>query len=369
MEIVAAMALKVYERHLAREIYSATLLVLAAFLSLFAFFDLIQEMVEVGKDTYQFHHAIAYVALTLPGRAYEIFPIAVLIGSLYALTLLARHSEITVLRASGLSTSELLLTLAKLGLAFVALTFVLGEFVAPPAERAAQQLRLTAMSKLVGQEFRSGLWVKDGLSFINVREVLPDASLRQIRVYGFDEMYRLRSISEAEEGRFLPPNRWRLANVVKTEFDVEPGKERAQVTRQDELVWQSALSPDILAVLLVVPERMSLVNLYQYIRHLSDNQQKTQRYEIALWKKLIYPLATLVMMALALPFAYTHGRMGAVSIKVFAGVMMGILFHMLNGLFAHLGVINSWQPLVSATTPSVIFLLAAGTMLWWVERR
>ncbi|MDO8959853.1 MAG: LPS export ABC transporter permease LptG [Rhodocyclaceae bacterium] len=363
------MALKVYERHLAREIYSATLLVLAAFLSLFAFFDLIQEMAEVGKDTYQFHHAIAYVALTLPGRAYEIFPIAVLIGSLYALTLLARHSEITVLRASGLSTGELLLTLAKIGVAFVALTFVLGEFVAPPAERAAQQLRLTAMSKLVGQEFRSGLWVKDGLSFINVREVLPDASLRKIRVYGFDEMYRLRSISEAEEGRFLPPNHWRLANVVKTEFDVEPGKERAQVTRQDELVWQSALSPDILAVLLVVPERMSLVNLYQYIRHLSDNQQKTQRYEIALWKKLIYPLATLVMMALALPFAYTHGRMGAVSIKVFAGVMLGILFHMLNGLFAHLGVINSWQPLVSATTPSVIFLLAAGTMLWWVERR
>ncbi|MDP1957412.1 MAG: LptF/LptG family permease, partial [Rhodocyclaceae bacterium] len=208
------MALKVYERHLAREIYGATLLVLAAFLALFAFFDLINEMAEVGKDSYQFHHAIAYVALTLPGRAYEIFPIAVLIGSLYALTLLARHSEITVLRASGLSTGALLLTLAKIGVAFVALTFILGEFVAPPAERAAQQLRLTAMSKLVGQEFRSGLWVKDGLSFINVREVLPDASLRKIRVYGFDEMYRLRSISEAEEGRFLPPSHWRLTRVV-----------------------------------------------------------------------------------------------------------------------------------------------------------
>jgi len=363
------MALKVYERHLAREIYGATLLVLAAFLSLFAFFDLIQEMAEVGRDGYRFQHALAYVALTLPGRAYEIFPIAVLIGSLYALTLLARHSEITVLRASGLSTGGLLLTLAKIGVVFVALTFVLGEFVAPSAERAAQQLRLTAMSKLVGQEFRSGLWVKDGLSFINVREVLPDASLRQIRVYGFDEMYRLRSISEAEEGRFLPPSHWRLTRVVKTEFDAEPGQERARVTRQDELVWQSALSPDILAVLLVVPERMSLINLYQYIRHLSDNQQNTQRYEIALWKKLIYPLAALVMMALALPFAYAHSRMGAVSVKVFAGVMLGILFHMLNGLFAHLGVINHWQPLMAAMTPSVIFLLAAGTMLWWVERR
>lgn len=357
--------MRVYERHLGREIYGATLLVLAAFLALFAFFDLINELEDVGKSNYQFRHALAYVALTLPGRAYEILPIAVLIGTLYALTLLARHSEITVLRASGLSTGSLLLTLGKVGSAFVVLTFVVGEFVAPPAERVAQQLRLTAMSRLVGNEFRSGLWVKDGQSFINVREVLPDTSLRGIRVYAFDEKYHLNSISEAEAGNYVPPDHWRLTNVVQTHFEGE----RARVARVDEVKWASALNPDILSVLLVVPERMSLVNLYQYIRHLSDNRQKTERYEIALWKKLIYPLATLVMMALALPFAYAHDRMAAVSVKVFAGVMLGILFQMLNGMFSHLGVINSWRPMVAAMTPSIMFLLAAGSMLWWVERR
>ncbi|MEW6165192.1 MAG: LPS export ABC transporter permease LptG [Pseudomonadota bacterium] len=357
--------MKVYERHLAREINGATLLVLAAFMALFAFFDLIGEMEDVGKGSYQFQHALGYVALTLPGRAYEILPVAVLIGTLYALTLLARHSEITVLRASGLATGTLLATLAKIGAVFVVLTFVIGEFVAPPAERAAQQLRLTAMSSLIAQEFRSGLWVKDGLSFINVREVLPDASLRGIRVYAFDERYHLRSISEAERGSYVPPDHWQLRNVAQTLFDGP----QAKVQRLDELRWTSALNPDILSVLLVVPERMSLVTLYQYIRHLSDNQQKTQRYEIALWKKLVYPLAALVMMALALPFAYRHDRMTAVSVKVFAGVMLGILFHMLNGLFSHLGVINSWRPLVAAVTPSLMFLLAAGSMLWWVERR
>jgi lipopolysaccharide export system permease protein len=357
--------MKVHERHLAREIYGATLLVLGAFLALFAFFDLINELEDVGKSGYEFQHALAYVSLTLPGRAYEILPVAVLIGTLYALTLLARHSEITVLRASGLSTGDLLLTLAKLGSVFVLVTFLIGEFVAPPAERAAQQLRLTATSKLVGQEFRSGLWVKDGLTFINVREVLPDATLRGVRVYTFDERYHLLSIGEAESGRYQPPEHWQLRNVVLTVFD----EERPSVLRHDEISWKSALNPDILAVLLVVPERMSLLNLYQYIQHLSDNRQKTQRYEIALWKKLVYPLATLVMMALALPFAYAHDRLGAVSVKVFAGVMLGIVFHMLNGLFSHLGVINSWRPLLSAVTPSIIFLLAAGSMLWWVERR
>lgn len=359
------MALKTYERHLAREIYATTGLVLLAFLMLFAFFDLIHELESLGKGGYQLQHALAYVTLTVPGRLYELFPIGVLIGTLYALTVLARHSEITVLRASGLSTRNLLLTLAKIGLVFAALTLVVGEFVAPPLERVAQQLRLDAMGSLVAQQFRSGLWVRDERSFINVREVLPDATLRQVRVFEFDEGFRLRSISEAKGGRYAGAGSWILTGVDRTEF----GGDAARVERFAEMTWKSAINPDLLSVLMVVPERMSVVNLYFYIRHLSGNQQKTERYEIAVWKKLVYPLAALVMMALALPFAYMQDRMGAVSVRVFAGIMLGIGFHMLNGLFSSLGVINSWAPFFSAITPSVIFLVAATGLLWWVERR
>jgi len=359
------MALKIYERHLAREIYSTTGLVLAAFLMLFAFFDLIYQLESIGKGGYQIQHALAYVSLTLPGRLYELYPIGVLIGSLYALTVLARHSEITVLRAAGLSTRSLLWSLAKIGLVFAVMTLVIGEFVAPPAERAAQQLRLKAMGALVAQEFRSGLWVRDEMSFVNVREVLPDASLRNVRVFEFDERFQLLSISEADRGQYLKDGKWLLNGVVRTIFTGES----AHVERFVELPWQSALNPDLLAVLLVVPERMSLVNLYLFIRHLSGNQQKTERYDIAMWKKLVYPLAALVMLALALPFAYMQDRMGAVSIRVFAGIMLGIGFHMLNGLFSSLGVINSWAPFFSAITPSVIFLVTAAGLLWWVERR
>ena len=359
------MAVKVYERYLAREIYAATALVLAAFLMLFAFFDLIHEFEELGHGGYQLQHALGFVLLTLPGRVYELSPIAVLIGTLYALTLLARHSEITVLRTAGLSTVALLKTLARIGVVFMVLTFVFGEFVAPPAEKAAQELRLKALSSLVAQEFRSGLWVKDERNFVNVREVLPDTRLRGVRIYEFDSAYRLRAIAEAESGEFMPPDHWRLAGVVRTDFT----DEGARVERLAEMSWRSALNPNILSVLLVVPERMSFVNLFLYIRHLQDNQQTAQRYVIALWKKLVYPFAVLVMMTLALPFAYTQDRMGAVSIKVFAGIMLGITFHMLNGLFSSLGVMNSWPPFVSAITPSALFLLMAAAMIWWVERR
>ncbi len=357
--------MKVYERYLAREIYSASLLVLAAFVMLFAFFDLIHEFEDIGKGAYQFRHAVAFVLLSVPGRVYELFPIGVLIGTLYALTLLARHSEITVLRASGLSTRTFVGTLMKLGSVFVVMVFLVGEFVAPTAERAAQQVRLQAMSSVVAQEFRTGLWVKDELSFVNVHEVLPDSRLHLVRIYEFDKDYRLRSLSEAQHGEFLPPDRWRLIDVVQTVFDGD----LARVQRLPEAIWFSALNPDILAVLMVVPERMSLSNLYSYIQHLAENRQKTDRYEIAIWKKLTYPLAVLVMMVLALPFAYLHDRMGAVSIKVFAGIMLGIGFQLLNGLFANLGVINGWPPLAAAITPSVLFLLAAAAMIGWVERR
>jgi lipopolysaccharide export system permease protein len=358
-------ALKLYERYLAREIYASTGLVLLAFLLLFAFFDLIHQLESVGRGGYQIQHALGYVILTLPGRLYELFPICVLIGTLYALTVLARHSEITVLRAAGLSTGDLLLTLAKIGLVFAVMTLLVGEFLAPPSERAAQQLRLKAMGKLVAQEFRSGLWVRDERSFVNVREVRPDASLQSVRVFEFDDRFQLRSISQAERGRYIGAGTWALDEVVRTVFSGDA----AHVEKYSEMTWKSALNPDLLSVLLVVPERMSLVNLYIFIRHLSGNQQKTDRYVIAMWKKLIYPLAALVMMALALPFAYMQDRMGAVSIRVFAGIMLGIGFHMLNGLFSSLGVINSWPPFFSAITPSVLFLMAAAGMLWWVERR
>lgn len=361
------MALKVFERYLARQVYASSALVLAAFLMLFAFFDLVGEMQDLGRGGYQFENALAYVILTLPGRIYELSPIAVLIGTLYALTTLARNSEITVLRASGLSTGAFIKTLLRIGLVFVASTLVIGELVAPPAERAAQQLRLKAMSSMVAQEFRSGLWVKDERSFVNVRNVQPDTSLRDVRIYEFDPAYRLTAINDAASGEFIAPDHWKLANVTRTSFDANG--ERSQVDQVPELLWKSALNPDILSVLLVVPEKMSVINLYLYIKHLSENQQKTERYVIAMWKKLVYPLTSLVMMILALPFGFLPTRGGTVSLRVFTGIMLGIGFHMLNGLFSNLGVINNWTPLLSAVTPSAIFLLGAGGMLWWVERR
>lgn len=358
--------LQLYQRYLMRETLAAVALVLAAFLALFAFFDLINELRSVGSNGYLLQHALIFVALSMPGLVYELIPIAALIGTLYALTTLARHSEITVLRASGLATRDLLMTLFRVAGLLALVTFLVGEGLVPFSERMAQEMRARAMSRVIAQQgFESGLWIKDGRSFINIRQAMPDASLHGVRIYKFNEAGALESVTDAEEGGFVPPSHWLLKGVVRTVLEGET----SHVEHEASSEWTSAVNPDLLSVLMVAPERMSLYGLVNYTRHLLDNHQKTERYEVAIWKKLFYPLAALVMVALALPFGYSHNRVGGGSLKMFAGVMLGILFYAMNGLFSNLGVINSWPPFASATVPSALFLSAAFGMLWWVERR
>jgi len=357
--------MKVLNRYFAHEVYNGTLLVFTALLVVFAFLDLVHQLESLGKGNYHLLYILAYVALQIPGRIYELFPIAALIGSLYALVQLSNYSEITVMRVSGVSAARIALSLLRAGLLFVILTFVVGEFIAPPSERLASQLRIRALNSVVAQEFRSGLWVKDGASFVNVKEVLPDSALVGVRIYEFDPNNNLRTISFAREGKYLKENSWLLTDVEQTRFDASS----TQVTRLPQAYWNSVLNPDMLSVLLVVPEQMSAWNLYFYVQHLRDNKQKTSRFEIALWNKLVYPFATLVMMLMALPFAFLQSRLGGVSGKVFGGVMLGLTFHLLNRVFANLGVLHDWSPAFSAGFPTLLFFVSAVTYLWWQERR
>jgi len=351
------------ELYLARQIYGAVGFVLLGFLALFAFFDLIAELRDLGNGNYQLRQIFTVVALWIPGHAYELLPIAVLIGSLYVLAHLSSNSEYTVMRASGLSPARAGAMLAKIGLAFVVATFAIGEWIAPFSEEAAQQVRMRAMQSLIGGSLGSGLWFKDERSFINVREAREANALKGVRIYEFDATYKLRQVTEAERGEYAGDGKWRLLGVAQTLF----GPSGPTVRHHAEAEWRSAMNPDLINVLIVVPERMSAWKLYKYLQHLADNRQKTERYEIALWKKLFYPLATLVMMALALPFAYMHARSGMVGVKVFLGIMLGILFHMLNSLFSHVGLLKEWPPIAAAAVPSFMFLAMAMLMMFWIE--
>lgn len=353
------------ERYLARQVFAAVGFVLLGFLALFAFFDLISELGDLGRGNYHLREVFSVVALSLPGHAYELLPIVVLIGTLYVLAHLASNSEYTVMRASGLSPGRAALALGKTGLVFAVATFVLGEWVTPAAEETGQKIRQRAMSTLIGQDLRSGLWMKDEGAFINARTALRTDHLEGLLIYDFDAEYRLRRLTSADTADYAGKGAWRLNGVTQTAY--EAGGPRT--TRMPESEWRTRVTPELLDALVVRPDRMSVWALYKYTQHLAGNRQKTERYEIALWKKLFYPLATLVMMALALPFAYMQARAGMVGVKVFFGIMLGIFFHMLNNLFSHIGLLQNWPPVAAAAVPGMAFFLSALLMMWWVERR
>ena len=375
------MRIGIVQRYLAREILLAVALVLAALLALYTTFDFINEVNDVGKNGYRLEHAALFVLLQIPARAYELLPIAALIGTIYALAQLASHSEFTILRVAGLSTLGAVRMVLAPGVLLVAFTFLLGEVVTPQVETLTQKLRLKAGAGPVARGLKSGLWVKDTargpdgrvlVRFVNIGAVGADNSLERVKVYEFDSALRLQNVAFADRGTFMPPRSWRLSNVTETRFVNLGGSDapdKVEVKKEPDRLWQSELNPQLLAVLTVTPERMAARNLNTYIHHLEDNKQTAERYQIAFWKKIIYPFAVLVMMALALPFAYLHFRSGGISFKIFAGIMIGIGFYLLNNLFSHVGLLNTWPPILSAAMPSIVVLAAALLALRWVERR
>jgi lipopolysaccharide export system permease protein len=347
-------------RYLAKEIATATLLLLLALLALFALFDLINELGDLGKGGYGLVMVLAHVTLSQPAHVGSIFPVAALLGTLFAVSRLSAQSELTVMRASGLSLTRLALLTSTIGVAFSIIIFAFNEAVAPSAEEAAKRMKLTATSKVQAQQFRSGFWVKDDQSFVNIQSVTADTQLLGMRIFEFDKKFQLKAITVAASARHDVKRGWLLAKVEQVTFDE---KKQARIQRVPEMEWRSAMTPELLSVLRIKPEEMSISNLTSYIDHLRENKQNSTRYEVAMWGKLFQPITVIVMMLLAIPFAIQSTRSGGIGAKLVLGTMIGIGAYFLNRLMGNLTVLNEWPPFVSALLPIMLFLSVSIVML------
>lgn len=357
--------MRLLARYLGSQVLLASAFVLLALMVLFAFFDVIQELGTLGRNNYGLGQAAVVVALNIPGHLYEILPVAALIGTLFTLSRLVGNSEYAVMRVSGLSNWRVAGYFSVIGVLLSLLVLVIGEYVAPWSEQAAQRYKLLATHSVVAQQFRSGLWVKDRSAFINVREVMPDNTLRDIEIYGFDGEGRLDWIRAAREAHWRGDQIWDLQQVVETHFDADG----IRAVRNAHQEWQSVLTPDILSVLLIAPEKMSARTLWRYVAHLKENGQKATRYELALWSKFISPFVIPIMMLIAMPFAIQGPRAGGASGKIFIGILAGLGFHLLSRLFGHLGLLNDWPVVMVSVLPLLIFLIIALMGIRWVDRR
>ena len=375
--------MKTVRRLLYKDIVGSVVMVALAFLSLDFFFDFVAEIERMSRIGAGAGQAALLAAMEVPSNFYELFPIAVLIGAIVALARLAQSSEFTILRTGGLGPARALSLLAGLAAVFAVLTFVVGDYVAPEFERHSDEMR--ARLNRDANPTKRGAWLKDHRKVdgqersysVKVGRVGSGGELEDVRIFEFDTEGRLLSRTEAGKVDVDAQGLWHLQTVKRTIWN--PGTATASgsvgdvvVSEQqlDKLDWQSSLHAGVIAAAVLPAMSMSTLELYRYTAHLSAQEQSAQAHNIQFWRKALYPFACFVMVALALPFAYLHGRSGGISIKVFGGIMLGISFVLLNNVAGHLGLLKNWTPWVVAATPSLLYLgLSMAAFTWLVRYR
>ena len=373
--------MRIIRRFLFGQILSASAMVCAAFLLLFGFFDLVDELGSL-KTGYGISQALGYVLALMPDHLYDLLPIGVLIGCVLVLSRLALNSEFTIMRTSGLGPGRMLATLLGMGLLFSALTMGLGDYLAPASNRLADRIK--------GESSASGAWLRDKQEdqqfFVSVSALRgATGQVQEVMILQFNSLGHLQTRIDAQSGQIEAQDasknglqNWDLKQVRISHYPsalpvVAGDRLEGQGITHEQLAqyhWRSSLSAEMVKTAMVSPGSMATFDLYRYTQHLKANQQNPAKYEIALWRKVLYPLSCLVMVMLALPFAYLHHRNGTAAGYVFVGVMIGIGFYLFNNVANHIGDLRGWTPWLAAALPSMVFGgVALGTFSWLVIRR
>ena len=348
--------MKILQKYFTINLMVTTLIALFGLVSLFSFFSIIDQMADTGRGNYTVPEALLYVLLTTPRLAYELFPIAAVIGSMATLGMLAHHNELVVIRTSGVSKGELAIILTKAALLLVILSIIFGEMIAPISGEAAQQRRSFAMTEQISMRTRNGYWARDGGSFINIRKILPGNRVEDVYIYEFDQNDKLRTSIHAQDASYSQQH-WLLHDIEQTSIS----NEKISIQRLRQAEWPSSLEPEIINFVMVQPQYLSLFGLLKYIDYLRQNDQETAPYEQALWKKLIKPFSICTMVLLAILLVRCESRFAVEGQRIFFGMLIGIVFHICDQISGHLGMVYTLPAYLSVTTPTVLLM---GTVVY-----
>lgn len=348
------------ERYLAITVIRTTLLTLLILTSLLLFLSFVDEMDDVGKGLYGASDAFLVALATVPRFAYEAFPIAALIGSLLGLGMLANHSELVAMRAAGFSLSRIIIAVLKSGLLMLIVVLMIGEFIAPSTEQFAQQYRNEKQNKHVTLKTKYGFWAKDGQAFINIRTILPGGNLKDIYIYEFNQERKLYLTSHATSATYQNGS-WLLENIQQTELL----EDKTVVRKLAKATWNSILDPEVLNIVIVKPTMLPIWGLYDYIDYMEKNGQSATNYSVAFWTKIATPLATLVMLFLAIPFILGNTRMVSAGQRIVTGIFVGAGFILFSKAMSYLSIVYDFNPFIMALLPSMIFSITG----YWLLKR
>ncbi len=334
---------------------------LVILLAIFSFMELVEQLDDVGKGNFQASDAFKYILLNLPARILEIAPIATLIGSIAALGILSKNSEMVALRASGVSIHQISISVLKTGIAIMFTMVFISEFIAPPAQQYAEEKRIQAVSKTGDLLKDNGYWSKDGQKYLNIKRLLHGRIPTDINIYKFDDDGNLVTYINAEHADINNTKQWKLHNVIQKDYS-----HTDVTTRQSqEMLWRPFSSLTQLGRMELPASSLSPYDLYQYIEYLRNSGENTQRFEIMFWQKIMLSPSLVALMLLALPFVFGSLRSASFGLRIVLGIVAGLVYSLFNQFMGNLGLLMNFNAALAGTTPILVVLIIS---LFWLRR-
>ncbi len=340
--------------YIAKEVLKGSLVALLLLLTLFNLFTFSDEIKDISAG-YGLKQIIYYIALTSPGVLYELVPASALLGSLFILGAMGNNRELIAMRAAGLSVFGIIRAVMVAGVVLVFLSLLIGEFVAPVTQRMAQMVRVVAQNQQIQMNTKYGLWLREGKRFINVRQVLDDGHLADVSIYEIDPLQHLLKMQHADQALFIGDQQWRLEHIQESDISTQ----QMQARSLDSALWQSSIAPNLLKIVAVTPNNLSLYDLAGYVSYLKQNHQESHTFELAFWGRIVNPLVTLIMLLLSAPFVIGVKRGVSVGERMMIGIVIGMSFNIIDKIVGHLGLIYNLNPPLIAFMPSLIVLTLA----------
>jgi lipopolysaccharide export system permease protein len=341
--------MNVLSLYIAKEILKGSLIALLILLTLFNLFTFADELKDIGKGHYGLQQIFYFIALTSPSVVYELVSPSALIGSLFVLGTMGNNRELIAMQASGLSVLGIIKATMLAGLVLVTLTVLIGEFIAPLGEKVGQKIRMTAQNEQIIMNSSYGLWLREGSNFINVRQLEDDGKLANISMYELDGQGHLLHAKHADKATFLGKKTWRLENIKQSSISTQ----QIQVSHEAEQTWKSSIAPNLLKIVVVNPNNLSLYDLAMYVAFLKGNHQISHAYEVAFWGRAVSPLTTFIMMLVSAPFVIGIHRGISVGARIMIGVTIGMGFNIFDKIINHVGLIYNLNPPLMALLPSL----------------
>jgi lipopolysaccharide export system permease protein len=347
------------DRYIGRSVLMAILAVLGIILGLASLFAFIDEMGDLSP-TYTVGNAAEYVLLTAPRRVYEMLPMAGLIGCLTGLGALASSSELTIMRAAGVSVSRIVWAVMKPMLVLMVCGVLVGEYVAPAFENKAQADRSLAQGSGEAQTGRHGVWHRQGGEYIHINTVQPNGLLYGVTRYRFDDQRHLLESSFAKRAQYSG-DRWELSDVTSTLFH----DDRTEVVNTASQPWNVSLTPQLLNTVVLAPDALSISGLWSYIHYLADQGLNNGKYWLAFWTKVLQPLVTAALVLMAISFIFGPLRSVTLGQRVFTGVLVGFVFRIIQDLLGPASLVFGFTPLLAVALPAAVCTVAG----FWLLRR